>query len=127
MTSYRQSAPLWKVMVGIIISIFLCTIVLWVFFDVTCSMFIERWLPIYPGAEIQEMTYTQLRPRANGETYMTLYTPDERNPVHLWHIQTERAIYEEDPNRGPAETDWRVIENPEGEGSIIYLYSRCGF
>lgn len=94
--------------------------------DQRCAADTDRWMPLYPGAEIVSQRYTFLRARGMGETQMTLRTPDDQQTVSNWYMQHTQSEANIDPDRGLATTSVRVVEHPDG-GAQISLFSECAW
>lgn len=94
--------------------------------DRQCAADIERWLPLYPGAEVVSEQHTFLRARGMGETALTLHTPDGRQAVNRWYQDNTQRQAELDPNRGAATNRLRLADAPGG-GTLIHLDSECAW
>lgn len=112
-------------MIFVLIAVVVCIVSVVVVIDVRCSTDIARWLPLYPNAQVVEEEYN-FRRRASGITITVLRTTDPTNVVLKWYYQQRFAEADKDPNRGLAVTNFSVEADPEGNGTLIYLYSRCG-
>ncbi|MCZ7544799.1 MAG: hypothetical protein M5R40_15330 [Anaerolineae bacterium] len=115
-------------MLMILVLIIVCLLVVTVGLDVACHNDIENWAPLYPNAEVVEMTYDGLfRPRAMGITWVTLLSPDPINDVRHWYYENLQQNIRDRTTRGIAQTDRWIEENPDGEGTLIYLSSSCAW
>lgn len=94
--------------------------------DFACNSTIEKWSPMYPNAEVIHVEYNFLRPRGMGVTYMVLHSPDDAQTVRDWYVANLQRLTKEDAGRGSGTNNWDVDEDPSGQGSLIYLSSRCG-
>ena len=95
-----------------------------VFLDWQCRTDIEKWLPIYPNAQLVN-EWHNFRERSMGVTTMTLLSPDKPDTIRRWYYQQRNTASEQDTNRGIAITNFDIHDNPDGAGSEIFLYSRC--
>jgi hypothetical protein len=94
--------------------------------DYACNRTIETWTPIYPNAEVVALDYNFIRPRGMGVTNMTLNSPDDAETVRKWYLDNLTKLSRENAGRGSGTNSWNIDEGPDGEGSLIYLSSRCG-
>jgi hypothetical protein len=94
--------------------------------DMICKSNVETWLPYYPNAEVVSIEHDFIRARAMGETWVVLSSPDDPETVRQFYRDNTLALMRAETLRGWAITDWRVEADPDGEGSIIRLYSLCG-
>jgi hypothetical protein len=122
----RKAFRLVRNIVFALVLIFACPAILIGGADIACSALIEQWLPMYPDAEVVSAEYNFIRARASGRTMMTLSTPDEAETVRQFYRDNIIKLMNEEAPRGNASTDWKVEENTEGDGSLIYLASVCG-
>ena len=120
----------------IMIGIVACTGGLVVAIDVRCRVDIDHWMPVYPQSEIQVIQQTGfLRPRASGISQILYVTEDDPQTVQSWYRDYRREITrnvtnQDNPNaaaRGMATTSFRIMENPDGEGSRILQVSECAY
>jgi len=94
--------------------------------DYACGRTIETWTPIYPNAEVVELEYNFIRPRGMGVTNMTLNSPDDVETVRQWYLDNMTKLSLQNAGRGSGTNSWDIDEAPDGQGSVIYLSSRCG-
>ncbi|GAB1420938.1 hypothetical protein MASR2M15_10660 [Anaerolineales bacterium] len=111
----------------IFVAVILCSIVTSLTIDYACNSEIERWLPIYPGAELIQNQNDFLRPRAMGYTYQTYQTEDETQVVRDWYRETMRQVGRDSSSRAISSTRYRILENPDGPGTWIKMSSECAF
>jgi hypothetical protein len=114
----------WFISLFVLAAICLSTMVIAA--DMICKSNVEQWLPYYPNAEVVSIEHDFLRARAMGETWVTLASPDDAETVRQFYRDHTIAVMREGTLRGWAITDWHVDSNPDGNGSIIRLYSTCG-
>lgn len=107
------------IIVGILAAIFAVA-------DIACNATIETWTPIYPNSEVIELNYNFIRPRGMGVTNMTLHSPDDVETVRQWYLDNLTKLSRENAGRGSGTNSWNIDEDPSGQGSLIYLSSRCG-
>lgn len=93
--------------------------------DIMCRNSVEKWAPYYPNAEEVSVDYNYVRPRAIGTTYVTLLSPDDEETVRQFYRDNMIANLNEEAAQGLAVTSYQIEPNPDGEGTIIRLYSRC--
>lgn len=111
-------------MIMITVGIFACSAATVIGLDAACYEYNSRWAPIYPGAVEVEIDYDFIRPQGMGNTYMVYETPDERLDVQAWYIE-QRA--NAGSSQGIGSAGFQVIEHPDGDGSLIRLYSSCAW
>lgn len=114
-----------RVLVLLIVVIFGCPVTATVVVDVACNTSIETWLPLYPGAETVSVDYSFIRPRAMGSTLMVQQTPDDPQTVEAFYYDHFEELVSRGVPRGMGGTDFSAQENPDADGSLILLYSRC--
>lgn len=103
--------------------------------DVRCASDINFWTPVYPGAEhVLTEQNGFFRPRASGITEQVYYTSDDPVTVRAWYRDYRRDITENMANRnsevaarGIADTSYRIVDDPDSEGTLIYFYSECAY
>lgn len=115
----RNSLILVGVIVGFLVAVFGIA-------DFACNSTIEKWSPMYPNAEVIEVEYNFLRPRGMGITNMVMHSPDDAQTVRQWYVDNLLRLTKENEGRGSGSNSWDVDEDPNGQGSLIYLSSRCG-
>lgn len=118
----RRSLLSTLVIIGMI---FGCTISTVVAIDLTCSYNINTWMPIYPDAEQVSVEHDYFRPRAMGQTFMVLRTPDEPNVVNDWYLSLRVDLTQANVNRGIATTRYSTEPDPESDQTLIFLMSDC--
>lgn len=91
--------------------------------DEACRQSIDEWTPLYPGSEIVRREYDLLRDRGMGTSFVVLYTEDDPATVGAWY--REYQVEKGTRDNTLANADYRVTENPDGDGALIYLYSEC--
>jgi len=119
------------IIIGIIILMVLITLGV----DVRCAADIDHWMPLYPGAELVRTDENGFfRPRASGITEQVYYTSDDPQTVRTWYRDYRREITRNvdtrNPNaaaRGVADTSFRISEDPDSEGTLIYYYAECAY
>ncbi len=127
-TSKQSSRRALLGIVLILALIVICVTLVTIGLDVACYNDINNWVPMYPNAEVIELEYQGLfRPRAMGATSVVLLSPDPVNVVRHWYYENLQKRIRERTSRGFAETDRWIEENPDGEGTLIYLYSSCAW
>jgi len=119
---------------GMIISTIVITIAIIVVFglavmgiDYSCQVTIETWTPYYPDAEVVSVEYDLFRPRAMGNSLVILSTPDEYLVVNEWYQDHQANLREMDQVEGIATYGFNVRNNPDSDGSLIYLFSECAY
>ncbi len=122
---YPKATPVWKSLLTLILFSLACMAVFVFSIDETCRSNIALRQPLYPNAEIIETTYDLFRPRAMGETRMTLRSPDDEETVMEWFRQLTLDLLRREEYRGLATVDYSVKPAEDGTGSLIYLYSEC--
>jgi hypothetical protein len=93
--------------------------------DFACNRSIETWLPIYPNAELVSAEHNFIRVRGLGTSFMVYHTPDAPDVVEAFYRQNIDTLVSQNTPRGMGGTDFFIEDNPDGEGSLIVLYSRC--
>ena len=93
--------------------------------DFSCHSSISTWLPTYPNAEEKSVQYNFIRPHGLGSTLRILETPDSIEQVEAFYYDNIQALVNDGVPRGMGTTDFSVEENPDGDGSLIILFSRC--
>lgn len=93
--------------------------------DIACYQSIDTWMPLYPGAETVSADFNFIRPRGLGSTLIVMRTSDDPETVEAFYRQNVDALVNKGTPRGMGTTDFFAQENPEREGSLITLYSRC--
>ncbi len=106
-------------------AVLLCIAAVFFALDRRCSADIARWLPLYPNAQLVEEQYNAFRPRSVGTTLTVMKSPDDPDTVRRWYSRQRAKEDAIDPSRGLATANVSVSENPDGPGSMIYLYSQC--
>ncbi len=94
--------------------------------DLQCASDIETWAPLYPSAETVSVDYDTFRARATGITRSVQISSDDLETVKEFYREVTLANLRDGKGRGLAATDWRAIENPNGEGTQVTLISTCG-
>ena len=94
--------------------------------DQMCHLNIGQWTPIYPGATVISQEHDFIRLRAMGTSTIILSSPDDPETVRQFYRDNTLRLLQEEKSQGLASTHWAVEPNPDGEGSIIILYSECG-
>ncbi len=92
--------------------------------DLKCSADIERWAPRYPNATVVSETRNSVG-RAVGATTIVLSSPDDAATVRRWYYALQYTLEQDQTPRGLATTDYKVLPNSNGGGSLIDLYSEC--
>jgi hypothetical protein len=110
------------IMVGVVVLLALVVGVI----DQQCASDIERWLPLYPGADTVSQQHSFLRARGMGVTTLTLHTPDDRETVSAWYADSTQRQADLDPDRGAATSRLRLEDAPDG-GTLIHLDSECAW
>lgn len=123
---YHKTTPLWKVLLIMVGSTVACMGVFVFSLDEVCRANIAMRQPLYPNAEVMTTEYSLFRPRAMGITRLTLATADDPETVRQWFRDVTMDLLQREQFRGIASLNYQVHENPEGEGSLINLYSECG-
>ncbi len=123
---YHKSAPVWKVLLIMVGCTVACMGIFVFSLDEVCRANIAMRQPLYPNAEVITTEYSLLRPRAMGITRLTLATADDAETVRQWFRDLTIDLLQKGEFRGIASLNYHVRENPEGEGSLIDLYSECG-
>lgn len=90
-----------------------------------CAGDVEAWIPYYPEAEVVAQNY-DLIPRVLGSGATVLVSQDDVETVKQFYRDHTIEMLQSGRGRGLAGTDWQVVENPEGDGSQITLFSSCG-
>ena len=119
----------------IIFGIFVFVVVLTLGIDVRCASDINYWTPIYPGAEhVRTDQNGFFRPRASGITEQVYHTSEDVVTVRAWYRDYRREITRNTQNRdsdvaarGIADTSYRIVEDPDRGGTLIYFYSECAY
>lgn len=93
--------------------------------DIACNVSINTWLPLYPDAETVSVEHNFIRARGLGTTLMVLKTPDDPDTVEAFYRQNIQDLVNAGTPRGMGSTDWSAQENPDGDGTLLALYSRC--
>lgn len=110
--------------VMITVGVFACAAATVVGIDAACYEYNSRWVPIYPSATVVEMDFDFIRPQGMGNTYMVYETADERLDVQDWYIQQRARA---GSSQGIGSAGFQVVDHPDGEGSLIRLYSSCAW
>ncbi|MGB7339551.1 MAG: hypothetical protein WBC91_11725 [Phototrophicaceae bacterium] len=122
--------------VFIVIGIVVCTTTSIFAVDSYCRADINKWMPIYPEAELVEtLEEGFFRPRASGITQQVYYTPDTPNDVRAWYRTYRRDLTSGNFNEananaalsGVASTDYRISDDPDSDGTFISFYSECAY
>lgn len=111
---------------GLLLAAFACIGPFLIGADITCRINIENWTPYYPDAMVVSVEHDSVRARALGTTTIVLHTTDDAETVRQFFRDHTLAMLRAERSRGIATTEWRVEEQPDGNGSVIYLYSACG-
>ena len=122
----REPRSLLKVVLVLLLASFGCILSLVVVGDQICHSNIDQWAPYYPGATVISSEYDFIRLRAIGTSTVILFSPDEPETVRQFYRDLTLELMRADKSRGLAGTSWTVNPNPDGEGSVIILYSECG-
>ena len=122
----QRPHSLWKVVLILLLLAFGCISTVIFTADQICRSNIEQWLPRYPGATIISSEYDFIRLRAIGTSTVVLFSPDEPETVRQFYRDLTLTLMQAGKSRGLASTNWTVEPNPDGEGSVIILYSECG-
>jgi hypothetical protein len=113
----------------ILCGIVFCLTTLIVTLDTVCNMHIDRWLPLYPGAEEVTTQFDFVRPRGVGNTFIIFYSPDDITTVQEWYGDYRRKLISESADQyavqSLASTSYRILKNPDGTGTLIYHISQC--
>jgi len=94
--------------------------------DAQCASDIEAWLPLYPDAEIVSQDYNLIRVRGIGTGQTVQISEDDVETVKQFYRDQTIENMNTQRGRGLASTDWRIVENPNGEGTQITLITSCG-
>lgn len=105
------------------VAVLFVVVLLWL--DNECNRQILRWLPLYPAAETISVEHDFFRPQAMGRTVMVLRSPDGANATRRWYIDVWDTEADRDPSRGLAIVNFRVTDDPDSDGSLVYLTSSC--
>ena len=120
----------------IVVGIFVCSISMVVGIDSYCASDIDKWLPIYPDAELVDADEEGFfRPRAMGITEQIYYTEDEAADVRRWYTDYRRELTQGSYNAnnsnsavaGIATTNYRISEDRENGGTVIVTFSECAY
>ena len=123
-------------MVIIIVSVVVCSVGTVAAIDWRCSADINKWLPIYPDAELVETIESGFfRDRASGITVQVYHSPDSATIVRRWYSEYRRELTSgqynvANPNAaltGISSTNRRITEDPDTGGSFITLQSECAY
>ena len=93
--------------------------------DIACNISIETWLPYYPGAELVSAEHNFIRVRGMGSSLMIFQTPDDPETVEAFYYQHILDLTTDHVPRGMGATDFNAEPNPDGEGSVLALYTHC--
>jgi hypothetical protein len=109
------------------LAIMLCLSGITVAVDASCHRDSTRWLVDYPDSEVVSHEYTFIRAWGIGETTRMLYSPHDPTTVRLWYNNHNTEIASQGHVRGGGQADmrWQIIENPDGDGTLIVLTTRC--
>lgn len=94
--------------------------------DQMCRASIDRWTPVYPGATVVSQDHDFIRARAMGTSITILRSQDDPETASQYYRDNTLRLLDEGKSRGLAISDWTVEPNPDGDGSVIILYSECG-
>ena len=121
----RRPMPILRLLLLLLVLIFVCFGVFAVTVDRLCNHSIEQWAPYYPNAVEDSADYNFLRPRSVGEGHVVLRSPDDVETVKQFYRDNTIELMHSGAVRGLASTNWQVEPDPEGDGSIIILFSAC--
>lgn len=93
--------------------------------DADCHADIQRWLPLYPDAEVVSVEHDFFRAQAMGRTVMILRSPDDVLTTRRWYVDVWDREADIDPNRGLAIVNFQVNADPDSDGSLVILSSSC--
>ena len=114
-----------RAFIWLLVLVFGCPSSVFIVADVACNISINTWLPLYPGAKQISVDYNFIRPRGMGATLMTFETPDDPETVEQFYYDHFVDLVEQKIPRGVGGTDFSAEPNPDGEGSVLALYSHC--
>lgn len=133
---HNRERPLQSTLLSILlifVGIIACCLSLFVGVDWACHRDINTWMPIYPNSELVAQEYNFVRPRAMGITSATYTTSDATDVVRRWYTTYRRELTSglaasgETVARGLAATRYQVVENLEGDGTLVIQYSECAY
>ena len=121
----------------IIVGVVICSVSAFIGVDVACRSDIDKWMPIYPEAELVSTDSAGfIRIRASGITEQIYYTDDSPVDVRGWYTDYRREITQGQFNGGNAETAMggsmattqrQIMEDPDSDGTLIRYYSECAY
>lgn len=120
----RQHWLLIRSLIAIVIGVLILVSLTFVTINLVCHADIEKWLPIYPKAEVITETHSFIE-RGAGITTLILSSPDDSTTVTQWYFAHQRSVEQDNPNHGLSTTNFKVQSNSNGLGSVINLYSEC--
>ncbi|MEM9951286.1 MAG: hypothetical protein AAF846_06795 [Chloroflexota bacterium] len=135
----RRKKSLGRTLIGMVfitIGIIACTVSAIAGIDAYCASDINKWLPIYPEAELIDSAEEGFfRPRAMGITQQLYYTGDDVVDVRGWYREYRRDITQGSYNArnantassGVATTDYSIFEDTDNGGTLIRTYSECAY
>lgn len=112
-------------LVLLLLLVFGCPGSIFIVADIACNISINTWLPPYPGAEQVSVDYNFIRPNGMGATLRVFTTPDDPETVEAFYYQHILDLTNRNVPRGLGGTDFNAEPNPDGEGSVLALYSHC--
>lgn len=121
----------------ITLGIVVCSVSAFIGVDVACRADIDKWMPIYPDAELVSTDNAGfIRIRASGITQQIYYTPDSPVDVRGWYTDYRRELTQGQFNGGNANTalggsmattQRQIMEDPDSDGTLISYYSECAY
>ena len=127
---YEKTTPAWQSLLTLLIVALACMGGFVFTVDEVCRSNIALRQPLYPDAEIIQTTYDLFRPRAMGETRMTLRSADDEETVREWFRQLTLELLRTEQFRGIATVDYSVRPAEDGERvrlggrAVLYLEGR---
>jgi hypothetical protein len=114
-------------MVIIPVAVMIVVVLLYIVIDNICVAEADRWLPVYPGAELVSESHEFVRPFGIGITTRVLYTSDPTSTVFGWYANYQRMTATEghQQRRQLTIVRWTVDEAPDEDGTLITLYQQC--
>ncbi|MCA9881775.1 MAG: hypothetical protein H6670_14605 [Anaerolineaceae bacterium] len=109
----------------IVLGILACGSTLVIGVDVACVASVDEWVPVYPGAvEISE-SHNMFRAKGMGISQVVYETSDPRVDVVRWYLDYQTNIAMR--HNTIASSGYRAIDNPDGEGTRIIIFSECAY
>lgn len=114
----------------IILGVFLCVGVTFVTIDQLCYDTLTNRLPMYPESDVLTQRHNLFRPFGMGETYIELYSADDRDTVQRWYGTTAGRYSREAVRTGDfkyrlANAQRAFVRADDGVGTFIQLYGAC--